>query len=87
MRIYSYYSVINGPKITFYHHLIHTFDFTELDGKEKWTAYKFTKNIYKVWMLTYFKRLYLIINKLFSDLDFKVLQQSELQFPENSGFL
>ncbi len=38
--------VIEGNKITFYRHPIRTFDFTEQDGKEKWTAYKFTKNVY-----------------------------------------
>ena len=46
VRIYSHYLVINGKDTTYYHHLIHTFDFIALDGKEKWTAYKFTKNIY-----------------------------------------
>ncbi|MCJ1345115.1 hypothetical protein MMC31_003320 [Peltigera leucophlebia] len=44
VRIYGYYPVIGGNKTTFYRHPIHKFDFTTLDGKEKWTAYKFTKN-------------------------------------------
>ena len=35
IRIYSYYSVINGPKTTFYYHLIREFSFIELDSKEK----------------------------------------------------
>jgi len=35
VRIYGHYPVINGPKTTFYRHPIRTFDFTELDGKEK----------------------------------------------------
>jgi tRNA isopentenyl-2-thiomethyl-A-37 hydroxylase MiaE len=46
VRIYSHYPVINRKDTTFYCHLIRTFDFTKLDGKEKWTAYKFTKNVY-----------------------------------------
>ena len=37
---------IEGDKTTFYRHPIHTFDFTALDGKEKWTTLKFVKNIY-----------------------------------------
>ncbi|KAH6713303.1 hypothetical protein BKA61DRAFT_633340 [Leptodontidium sp. MPI-SDFR-AT-0119] len=45
---------------TFYRHLIHAFDFTALEGKDKWTAYKFTKNIHSV------------INELPSDFDFEV---------------
>jgi hypothetical protein len=48
VRIYGYYSMINGNKTTFYRYPIRKFDFTELDGKEKWTAYKFTKNIYNI---------------------------------------
>ena len=46
VRIYGHYAVIEDDKTTFYRHPIHTFDFTALDGKEKWTAYKFAKNVY-----------------------------------------
>ena len=49
VRIYGHYPVIEGDKTTFYRHPIHMFDFTALDGKEKWTAYKFTKNVYDIW--------------------------------------
>ncbi|KAK6591861.1 hypothetical protein H4I96_12138 [Botrytis cinerea] len=62
----------------FYRHPIRTFDFTELDGKEKWTAYKFTKNVYDIWMPTHLKRICSVIDGLPSDLDFEVSQQSEL---------
>jgi hypothetical protein len=72
VRIYGYYPVIDGPKTTFYHHPINTFDFTTLDGKEKWTAYKFTKNVYDRWMPTHFKRIYLVIDKLPPDINFEV---------------
>jgi hypothetical protein len=40
--------MINGKKTTFYYYLIREFSFIELDGKEKWTAYKFTKNVYDI---------------------------------------
>jgi hypothetical protein len=50
VRIYGHYPVIDGEKTTFYRHAIHTFDFTALDGKEKWTAYKFAKNVYDIRM-------------------------------------
>ena len=46
VRIYGYYAIIKERKATFYRHPIRTFDFTEQDGKDKWTAYQFTKNIY-----------------------------------------
>ncbi len=43
VRIYGHYSLIKGSKTTFYRHPIKNFDFTSKEGKEKWTAYKFTK--------------------------------------------
>ncbi len=48
VRIYGHYTVINRDKTTFYCHSIHKFDFTALDDKDKWTAYKFIKNVYDV---------------------------------------
>ena len=48
VRIYGHYPVINGKDITYYRYPIYKFDFTVLDGKEKWTAYKFTKNVYDI---------------------------------------
>ena len=78
VRIYGHYPVINGSETTFYRHPIYTFDFTALDGKEKWTAYKFTKNIYNVWMPTYFKKLYSAINVILPDINFKLSEESEL---------
>jgi hypothetical protein len=82
VRIYGHYPVIDGPKTTFYRHPIREFSFTELDGKEKWTAYKFTKNVYDKWVPTHFKRISSAIDKLPPDLNFEV---SELQFSEASG--
>jgi hypothetical protein len=82
VRIYGHYPVIDGNKTTFFRHPIRKFDFTELDGKEKWTAYKFTKNVYDIWMPTHLKRICSVIDDLPPDLNFEVSQQSE---PEGSG--
>ena len=71
VRIYSHYPLIDGNK-TSYRHPIHKFDFTVLEGKEKWTAYKFTKKVYDIWMLTHLKRIRSVINDLAPDLDFEV---------------
>ncbi len=79
VRIYGHYPVINGEKTTFYRHAIHTFDFTALDGKEKWTAYKFTKNVYSIWMPTLLKRICSVIDALPSN---EASRQSE---PGESG--
>jgi len=85
VRIYGHYPVIDGNKTTFYRHPIRTFDFTELDGKDKWTTYKFTKNVYDIWMPTHFKRICSVIDELPSEINFELSQQSELEFPEASG--
>jgi hypothetical protein len=72
VRIYGHYPVIDGKNTKYYRYPIRTFDFTELDGKEKWTAYQFTKNIYAVWMPTHFTRICSAIDQLPSHLDFDV---------------
>jgi hypothetical protein len=79
VRIYGHYPVLDGEKTTFYRHAIHTFDFTSLNGKEKWTAYKFTMNVYNIWMPTHLNRICSAIDDL--PLDFKVLLQSEAGEP------
>jgi hypothetical protein len=57
VRIYGHYPVIDGTKTSFYRHPIHDFGFAALDGKEKWTAYRFTKNIYDIWMPIHRERI------------------------------
>ena len=85
VRIYGHYPVIEATKTTFYRHPIHKFSFTALEGKDKWTAYKFTKNVYHTWMPTHFTRLCSIIDALPVDINFELSQQSELQFSEQTG--
>ncbi|KIV99010.1 uncharacterized protein PV09_09239 [Verruconis gallopava] len=77
VRIYGHYPVIDGKDTKYYRHPVHTFDFTALDGKEKWTAYKFTKNVYEIWMPNHFKRLCSAIDQIPADLDFSVPQLSQ----------
>ena len=80
VRIYSHYPVINGKDTTYYRHPIREFSFTEQDGKEKWTAYKFTKTVYDIWMPMHFKRICSVIDELPPNINFEVseLQPSEV---------
>jgi hypothetical protein len=78
VRIYGHYPIIKGDETTFYRHPIYTFDFIALDGREKWTAYKFTKNVYDMWMPTHLKRICSVIDELPPNIDFEVSQESEL---------
>lgn len=86
VRIYGHYPLIDGEKPTFYRHPIRKFDFTEQNGREKWTTYKFTKNVYDVWMPKHFERICSAIDDLPSDLNFNLSQQSELQYPDDAKF-
>ncbi|KAF2240247.1 hypothetical protein BU26DRAFT_572930 [Trematosphaeria pertusa] len=72
VRIYGHYPVIKGKDTTFYRHPIRTFDFTELEGREKWSAYKFTKNVYDIWMPKHLDGIRSVIDELPSDFDFEV---------------
>ncbi|KAF2021797.1 hypothetical protein BU24DRAFT_430335 [Aaosphaeria arxii CBS 175.79] len=75
--IYGNYPVIDGKDTKCYRHLIRTFDFTELDGKEKWTAYKFTKNVYDIYMPNHFQLQCSAKDQIPADLDFSVPQFSQ----------
>jgi hypothetical protein len=77
VRIYGHYPVIKEKDTEYYRHPIRAFSFTELDGKEKWTVYGFTKNVYDTWMPNFFRRLCSVIDELPSEYDFEVPPLSE----------
>ena len=85
VRIYGHYPVIEATKTTFYRHPILKFNITNLEGKDKWTAYRFTRSVYGSWMPTHFTRLCSVIDALPADLNFELSRQSELHFSEQTG--
>jgi len=72
VRLYGHYAVIGGKETTYHRHQIRNFSFVELDGKEKWTAYKFAKNLYDIWMPAAFERICSAIDQIPADLNFEV---------------
>ncbi|EQK99331.1 hypothetical protein OCS_04953 [Ophiocordyceps sinensis CO18] len=72
VRIYGCYPVIDGKNTKYYRYPIHKFDFTALNGRDRWTTYRFTKNVYDIWMPQHFKRLCSAIDQLPSNPDFNV---------------
>ncbi|KAK4137345.1 hypothetical protein BT67DRAFT_438617 [Trichocladium antarcticum] len=70
VRVYGHYPVISGKDTKYYRHPIRNFVFTELDGKEKWAAYRFTKNVYDMWMPAHFANICSAIDQLPPNLDF-----------------
>lgn len=85
-QIYGHYPVIDGKDIKYYRHPIHAFCFTALGGREKWTVYRLTTNIYDEWMPAHFEKICSAIDQLPSDLDFDVPLLSEATvFPRTCG--
>lgn len=76
VRMYGHYPLIEGDRTTFYRHYIRKFDITEQDGKEKWTAYKFTKNVYNMFMPAHLQRICSAIADLPAGIDFGLLQSA-----------
>ena len=84
MRIYSHYSVIEKDKTTFYCYSIHTFDFTALNKKERWTVYKFIKNVYDHHSLKFHELICSGIDDLSADINFDLSQFFSQSTPQNS---
>lgn len=82
VRLYGHYPVIKNDVTTFYRHLIRDFSLMDLDGRDKWTVYKFTKNIYELWMPDHLKNIIKAIDALPAGLNFAV---SSASFRSNPG--
>jgi len=86
VRIYGYYAEIEESGTKYFRHPIHEFSFIALDGIEKWTAYRFTKNVYDNWMPKHFERICSAIDQIPADISFSV-SHSELNYTEQSSGL
>ncbi|KAL7922325.1 hypothetical protein ACQKWADRAFT_293171 [Trichoderma austrokoningii] len=62
-EIVAHYPVILGENTEFYQQTISSFVFTD-SGFDKWTAYRFTKNMYEFWMPAHFQWLCSAIDQL-----------------------
>ena len=82
VRIYGHYIIIKGNNVTFYRHLIRDFNFIEQEGREKWTAYKFVRNVYDIWVPLHLKRICSVIDELPFGINFDV---SQAIFSSNAG--
>lgn len=82
--LYGHYAEIDGQETKYYRYPIHSFDFTVFDGKEKWTAYRFTKNVYDIWMPAHFRRICSAIDQLPLHVNFGVPPLPEETGPDVS---
>ncbi|RYP06257.1 hypothetical protein DL764_003271 [Monosporascus ibericus] len=86
VRIYGHYPVIDGKDTKYYRHPIHEFFIAAAGGREKWTAYRFTKNVYDTWIPAHFKNICSAIDQLPSDSDTDVPARSEAAgLPQDLG--
>lgn len=57
VQIYGHYALIGKDKTTFHRHLVHSFDITAYDGKNRWTAYNFVRKLYDHFAPIHLKRI------------------------------
>ena len=80
VKIYGHYALIEGDRTTFHRHLVHYFVLVANGGKEKATAYKFTREIYNTFVPPHLGRIRNLI---------ALLPESEpksfLSIPSNAG--
>lgn len=81
VRIYDHYPLIDGDDASVYRYPLRKFDITSEEGKEKWTAYKFTRNVYDIFVPAHLKRIYSVVNQLPDPGVFNV--QSSFSFVSN----
>ena len=85
VRIYGHYPVIEEDKISFYRHTIRKYSFTEQNGKEKWTAYKFIKNVYDYHSLKLHKLICSGIEDLPAGINVNLSQSASLSQSESQS--
>ncbi|KAK5019006.1 hypothetical protein LTR16_001037 [Cryomyces antarcticus] len=63
VKIFGHYAVI-GEEPAFYRKLVCQRYFTEPSGRDKWTAYKFTRNVYDNWMPSHINKVRSAVDEL-----------------------
>lgn len=57
VKIYGHYVLVGKDKSTFHRHLVRSFDITDYDGKNRWTAYNFVRKLYDHFAPIHLKRI------------------------------
>ena len=64
VKIYGYYAIINANETSFYRHLLRHFSIIDQDGKDRWAAYKFTRNVYDKFYPIHHERICSAVDQL-----------------------
>ena len=62
--IYAHYLETDGQETSYYRHQLKSFDFQSEDGKDRWAAYQFTRNLYENFAPKHLERIKSAINQL-----------------------
>ncbi|KAL2157245.1 hypothetical protein VTH06DRAFT_6285 [Thermothelomyces fergusii] len=77
VRIYGHYPVITGKDTQYFRHPIAEISIAAANGRDKWTAHRFTKNVYDIWAPQLFEMICSAIDQVPSDVSFDVPTLSE----------
>ena len=83
VRIYGHYPVVDNDNVTFFRHPIHEYSFIISEGKQKWTAYQFTKNVYDLYAPELLDLIRSAINDLPVGIDFGLSQPASFTKSES----
>ncbi|KAL8760662.1 MAG: hypothetical protein Q9184_003166 [Pyrenodesmia sp. 2 TL-2023] len=83
--LHGHYVFIDGKETSIYRHPIYSFDFTTLDGRDKWTAYNFTLAVYEIFGSSHLKRVASAIDRLPESTAFEVPPLSQLSVSQSSS--
>jgi hypothetical protein len=64
VRIYGHYPSIDGDHTSFHRHPVARFSISGDAGRNRWTAYKFTKNIYDIFVPLHVERIRRALDQL-----------------------
>ncbi|KAI9872348.1 MAG: hypothetical protein M1830_001745 [Pleopsidium flavum] len=64
VRIYGHYPEIEGPDTRYYRHLIKEFSIANEDGKDRWAAHQFTRNVYNSFVPMHLDRIKSAVDQL-----------------------
>ena len=64
VRIYAHYPEIDGLKTRYFRHLLKEFSIMNENGKERWAAYRFTRNVYDLFVPIHLNRIRSAVDQL-----------------------
>lgn len=86
VRIWGHYAIINEKDVEFYRHQIAGFGISPTArGDDRWTAYKFVKNVYDLWVPEHYKRICSVIDMLPADVNFNISELDQELSSSGSG--